>query len=79
VKEKNNSIKDDVSKDIEFDRQLVEINELSNNIVKSNSNSELNSITSKDQDDSPEFKANNEPELVENAIGTEVLNVIYNQ
>jgi hypothetical protein len=37
VKEKNNSIKDDVSKDIEFDRQLVEINELSNNIVKSNS------------------------------------------
>jgi hypothetical protein len=70
VKEKNNSNKDDVSEDEEFDRQLIEINELTNNIE--NSNSALIPITSKDQDDSLEFVAYNEPELVENAIGTEV-------
>jgi hypothetical protein len=61
-KENNNSNKDDVSEDEEFDRHLVELNELSNNIE--NSNSALIPITSKDQDDSPEFIANNEPELV---------------
>jgi hypothetical protein len=61
-KENNNSNKDDVFEDEEIDRHLVELNELSNNIE--NSNSALIPITSKDQDDSPEFIANNEPELV---------------